>query len=166
MFGRCVEKILASYASSIQLVASSGSSEAPPLDWPRIALEISQGADAPLSLYCVLSPALEAAIDAAADSAAIQPSFPAGFHAADLLAHVHVPVSVSFGGTQIRMKELLNLSTGSVVELDQSLSDSVEIRANNCLIARGEVVAIDGYYGVRVLELVSGAASAAKEIRP
>ena len=71
---------------------------------------------------------------------------------------------VTFGGTQIRMKDLFNLSTGSVVELDQSLSDAVEIRANNCLIARGEVVAIDGNYGVRVLELVSGGAGGGKGI--
>jgi flagellar motor switch protein FliN/FliY len=78
----------------------------------------------------------------------------------DLLMQVQVPVSVSFGGTQIRIKDLLNLATGSVVELDQSLHDHVEVRVNDRLIARGEVVAVDGYYGVRVLELVSGEAAA------
>jgi flagellar motor switch protein FliN len=74
----------------------------------------------------------------------------------DMLMHVQVPVSVSFGATQIRMKDLLNLSAGSVVELDQALHDNVEVRVNNRVIARGEVVAVDGHYGVRVVELVSG----------
>jgi len=69
---------------------------------------------------------------------------------------VQVPVSVTFGATQIRMKDLLNLTTGSVVELDQALHDNVEVRVNDRVIARGEVVAVDGNYGVRVLELVSG----------
>ena len=76
----------------------------------------------------------------------------------DMLMHVQVPVSVSFGATQIRMKDLLNLTAGSVVELDQALHDNVEVRVNDRVIARGEVVAVDGYYGVRVLELVSGEA--------
>ena len=74
----------------------------------------------------------------------------------DMLMHVQVPVSVSFGATQIRMKDLLSLTTGSVVELDQALHDNVEVRVNDRVIARGEVVAVDGHYGVRVLELVSG----------
>ncbi len=73
--------------------------------------------------------------------------------------NVQVPVSVCFGATQIRMKELLNLSSGSVVELDQALHDNVEVRVNDRVIARGEVVAVDGHYGVRVLELVSNESS-------
>jgi flagellar motor switch protein FliN/FliY len=78
----------------------------------------------------------------------------------DMLMHVQVPVSVSFGATQIRMKDLLDLTAGSVVELDQALHDNVEVRVNDRVIARGEVVAVDGCYGVRVLELVSGEAPA------
>jgi flagellar motor switch protein FliN len=167
LLGRCVEKMLVGHAQASELVANVSSSSAPANDWPRITLEASHGTNAPLAMYCVVSPALEAAIDAVATPAIAiaRPSFSEGINSADLLAQVHVPVTVSFGGTQIRMKELLNLSAGSVVELDQSLSDTVEIRANSCLIARGEVVAVDGHYGVRVLELVSSPARAAKEIR-
>ena len=51
------------------------------------------------------------------------------------------------------------LTAGSVVELDQALHDNVEVRVNDRVIARGEVVAVDGHYGVRVLELVSGESS-------
>jgi len=82
-----------------------------------------------------------------------------------MLMHVQVPVSVSFGNTQIRMKDLLSLTTGSVVELDQALHDNVEVRVNDRVIALGEVVAVDGHYGVRVLELVSGERPG-KGIRP
>ncbi len=126
LLGRCIEKMLAGHTQATELVANVSSCSAPPTDWPRITLMTSHGNNAPLAMYCVLSPALEAAIDAVAIPAAIaQPSFSDGIHSADLLAHVHVPVTVSFGGTQIRMKDLLNLATGSVVELDQSLSDTV-----------------------------------------
>ena len=68
----------------------------------------------------------------------------------DILMQVEVPVSVSLGRTRMRMKDLLALSNGSVVELDQHVGEEVEIRVNNCLIALGEVVAVDGNYGVRI----------------
>lgn len=74
----------------------------------------------------------------------------------DMLLHVEIPVSVSLGRTKLRMKELLGLGHGSVVELDQELGDQVEIRVNNCVIAHGEVVAVDGNYGVRILRMVTG----------
>ena len=71
--------------------------------------------------------------------------------------NVEIPVSVSFGRTQIHMKDLLALTNGSVVELDRELGDEVEIRVNNCVIARGEVVAVEGNYGVRIVEITSNA---------
>jgi len=68
----------------------------------------------------------------------------------DILMQVEVPVTVSLGRTRMRMKDLIALSSGSVVELDQHVGEEVEIRVNNCIIARGEVVAVDGNYGVRI----------------
>lgn len=70
---------------------------------------------------------------------------------------VEVPVRVSFGRTKIRMGELLNMSAGAVIELDQSLGDHVDVLVNNCVIARGEVVAVDGNYGVRILDATAAA---------
>jgi flagellar motor switch protein FliN/FliY len=69
--------------------------------------------------------------------------------------NVEIPVSVSLGRKQMRMKDLLGLTHGSIVELDQELGDDVEIRVNNSVIARGEVVAVDGNYAVRILKMVS-----------
>jgi flagellar motor switch protein FliN/FliY len=68
----------------------------------------------------------------------------------DILMQVEVPVSVSLGRTHMRMKDLLGLTQGSVVELEQYVGDEVEIRVNNCLIAKGEVVSVEGNYGVRI----------------
>jgi flagellar motor switch protein FliN/FliY len=68
---------------------------------------------------------------------------------------VELPVGVSFGRTQMKLKDAIRLSTGSIVELNKSLSEPVEIIVNNCVIARGEVVVVEGNYGVRIKEIVS-----------
>jgi flagellar motor switch protein FliN/FliY len=73
----------------------------------------------------------------------------------DLLMDVELAVSISFGKTQIPMKDALKLTTGSIVELNRGVDETVEVMVNHCLIARGEVVVIDGNYGVRIQEIVS-----------
>jgi flagellar motor switch protein FliN len=73
----------------------------------------------------------------------------------DLLLEVELPVSVSFGRAQLPLKDVIKLSTGSIVELNRSIIDPVEVIVNNCVIARGEVVVIEGNYGVRVTQIIS-----------
>jgi flagellar motor switch protein FliN/FliY len=73
----------------------------------------------------------------------------------DLLLDVELPVSVSFGKTEIAMKDVLKLTTGSIVELNRGVNELVEVLVNHCLIARGEVVVVEGNYGVRIKEIVS-----------
>jgi flagellar motor switch protein FliN len=73
----------------------------------------------------------------------------------DLLLEVELPVSISFGRAQLRLKDVIKLTTGSIVELNRSVTEPVEVIVNNCVIARGEVVVIDGYYGVRIHQIVS-----------
>jgi flagellar motor switch protein FliN/FliY len=73
----------------------------------------------------------------------------------DLLLGVHLPVSVSFGKTNMMVKEVLKLTTGSIVELNRAVTEPVDIIVNNCIIARGDVVVVGGNYGVRVREIVS-----------
>jgi flagellar motor switch protein FliN/FliY len=73
----------------------------------------------------------------------------------DLLLDVALPVSVSFGRTSLAIREVLKLNTGSVIELDRLVSEPVDVIVNNCVIARGEVVVVDGNYGVRVIHLAS-----------
>jgi flagellar motor switch protein FliN len=74
----------------------------------------------------------------------------------EVLMQVEVPVSVSLGRTRMRMKDLLGLAHGSVVELDEYVGDEVQILVNKQVLAHGEVVAVDGYYGVRITRMGGG----------
>jgi flagellar motor switch protein FliN/FliY len=73
----------------------------------------------------------------------------------DLLLDVDLPVSISFGRAQLPLKDVLKLTTGSIVELNRGVHDQVEVLVNQCLVARGEVVVVEGNYGVRIQEIVS-----------
>jgi len=73
----------------------------------------------------------------------------------DLLLDVEMPVSVSFGRAKVPLKDVLKLTTGSIVELNRSLIEPVEVIVNNCVIARGEVVVVEGNFGVRIQHVVS-----------
>jgi flagellar motor switch protein FliN len=73
----------------------------------------------------------------------------------DVLLDVDLPVSISFGRTRLAMKDVLKLTMGSIVELDRAVNDPVEVYVNHCLIARGEVVVVDGNYGIRIQQIAS-----------
>ena len=73
----------------------------------------------------------------------------------DLLAGVSLRVSVEVGSTSMTLAELLALSDGSVVELDRAANELLDIYANGTLIAKGEIVSVDGRYGIQVAELVA-----------
>ena len=72
-----------------------------------------------------------------------------------LLAGVSIRLSVEVGSTAMRLSDLLALAEGSVVELDRQADDLLDVMANGTLIARGEIVTIDGRYGVRVVDVVA-----------
>lgn len=73
----------------------------------------------------------------------------------DLLLDVELPISVSFGRAHLPLKEVMKLTTGSIVELNRTISEPVDIIVNNCVIARGEVVVVEGNFGVRISEVIS-----------
>jgi flagellar motor switch protein FliN/FliY len=75
----------------------------------------------------------------------------------ELLLDVELPISVSFGNSEMPLKDVLKLGTGSVIELDKSVNDPVLIIVNRKPIAKGEVVMVDGNYGVRILDVESTA---------
>ncbi len=72
-----------------------------------------------------------------------------------MLLEVELEVSVSFGHTEMPLQEILKLASGSIVELNRSVTDPVDVMVNNRVIARGDVVVVDGNYGIRVTEIVS-----------
>lgn len=73
----------------------------------------------------------------------------------NLLLDIPLKVTVELGRTSKQIKEILELSQGSVIELDKLAGEPVDILVNNKLIAKGEVVVIDENFGVRVTDIVS-----------
>ena len=62
---------------------------------------------------------------------------------------------VVIGKAHLPIKEVLQLTTGSIVELNRGVNEQVEVLVNERLIARGEVVVVDGNYGVRIQEIAT-----------
>ncbi len=73
----------------------------------------------------------------------------------ELVLDVPLQVTVELGRAKKTVKEILELSTGSIVELDKMDGEPVDILANGKLFAKGEVVVIGETFGVRVVEIVS-----------
>jgi len=73
----------------------------------------------------------------------------------DLLLDVELPVSLCFGRAQLALEEVLKLGAGSIVELNRSVDEPVEVIVNNRVIARGQVVVVDGNYGVKIQQILS-----------
>jgi flagellar motor switch protein FliN/FliY len=71
----------------------------------------------------------------------------------DLVMDVELNVTLRFGKRQLTLREVMELTTGSVVELDRQVDEPVELLLNGAVIARGEAVVIDGNYGLRVTEV-------------
>ena len=79
-----------------------------------------------------------------------------------LILDVPLQVTVELGRTKKSIKEVLELSNGSIVELDKLAGEPVEIQVNGHLLAKGEVVVIDENFGVRITEIASPAERAAR----
>ena len=75
---------------------------------------------------------------------------------ADPLGEVKVKVSVELAHTRMSLDEALALGENSVVKLDRLAGEPVVVRLNGELFARGEVVAVEGNYGVRLTEICAG----------
>ncbi|MCG8453744.1 MAG: flagellar motor switch phosphatase FliY [Spirochaetales bacterium] len=72
-----------------------------------------------------------------------------------LLMDVSMELTVELGRTKRKIKDILGMGEGTIIELDKLAGEPVDILVNNNLIARGEVVVIDENFGVRVTEIVS-----------
>jgi flagellar motor switch protein FliN/FliY len=72
----------------------------------------------------------------------------------NLIMDIPVSLSVELGQTQMEVRDVLNLGTGSVIELNKLQEEPVDLRINGRLIARGEVVIIKNNLAVKISELV------------
>lgn len=73
----------------------------------------------------------------------------------DLILDVDLELSVELGRTRMKIKDVLNLGPGAVIELNKLAGEPVDIFINERLIARGEVVVIDEDFGVRITEIIN-----------
>ena len=154
-----------------EVSCGAGAEKAPPdgsQAWAVVSLSFGETALAPL-LAAFSDPLLKLLTAAGPPPESARPSggpaeddsgqagapSPAASPTMDLLLDVDLPVSISFGKTQLALKDVLKLTTGSIVELNRGINEPVEVLVNHCLVARGEVVVVDGNYGVRIRQIVS-----------
>lgn len=71
----------------------------------------------------------------------------------ELLRDVNLTISAELGRNKMVVKDILKLGVGSVVPLEKEAGEAVDVLVNNKVIARGEVVEIDGNYGIRITEI-------------
>ncbi|MFM6931406.1 MAG: flagellar motor switch protein FliN [Novosphingobium sp.] len=74
----------------------------------------------------------------------------------DLLKDVDVRLSVELGRTEMKLKDVLSLGEESVVMLDRLTDELLDVMVNGKLIARGEIVAENNRFGLRIVELAGG----------
>lgn len=72
-----------------------------------------------------------------------------------LLQDIPLRLSVEVGSTSLRLAELMDLNSGSVVELDRQSNELLDILVNGTLVAKGEVVTVNGKFGIRVVDVVA-----------
>lgn len=73
----------------------------------------------------------------------------------DLIMDIPVVLSMELGNTEIAIRNLMQLTQGSVVELDRFAGEPLDVLVNGTLIAHGEVVVVNDKYGIRLTDVVS-----------
>ena len=78
---------------------------------------------------------------------------PAGSPNLDIVLDVPVKLTVELGSSMLPMREVLQLGVGSVVQLDKAADEPVQLSVNRKVVARGEVVVVEGRFGIKITEL-------------
>ncbi|HEV2398274.1 MAG TPA: flagellar motor switch protein FliN [Candidatus Sulfotelmatobacter sp.] len=140
-----------------------GSSSAP--TWPAsVTAWLKVGDEPSILIEMQLSAALVAALraDRTEESSNASSKPPSSLSVQDgkvslgLLMDVELAVTLRFGTRRMLLREVLEINPGSVIGLDRQVHEPVDILLDGRVVARGEVVVIDGNYGLRVLELPAG----------
>jgi len=82
-------------------------------------------------------------------------ALPLGDPKLDVIMDIPVTLSMEVGSTDIAIRNLLQLSQGSVVELDRVAGEPLDVKVNGTLIAHGEVVVVNDKYGIRLTDVIS-----------
>ena len=72
----------------------------------------------------------------------------------DVLENIPVTISVEVGRTVLRLRDLMRLTQGSVVELDRIAGEPIDLLVNSTVVAQGEVVLVNERYGIRLTQVL------------
>ena len=75
----------------------------------------------------------------------------------EVLQNISVNLSIEVGRTNIKIKDLMRLTQGSVVELDRIAGEPLDLLINNTVVAQGEIVLVNDRYGVRLTRVAPAA---------
>lgn len=131
-----------------------------------ISLQTRDEAGTPVTIEIQISPALAAGLQPTTSSSVPAPMPPSSSDASvpassyRRLMDVGLDVKLRFGVRQMLLRDVLALSAGIVVELENALHSPVDLLLDGRLIAHGEVVIVDGKYGLRITDVLDPAPSA------
>jgi len=143
---------------------------APAPTWPPAAsgwIRSGTGSPAEIAIEWRLSAALNASLipiqqePKTSSSPAENVNVPSDPARLGFFMDLELEVTLRFGGRNILLKDILQLGPGSVLELDREIQDPADLLLDGKLIARGEVVMVDGNFGLRVTEIYDGPQAAA-----
>ncbi|WP_417583418.1 flagellar motor switch protein FliN [Nitrincola sp.] len=97
----------------------------------------------------------EAAVKAVELSELKDESAPVSDAKLDVILDIPVKLTVEVGGTEIAIRNLLQLNQGSVLELSRVAGEPLDVKVNGTLIAHGEVVVVNDHYGIRLTDVIS-----------
>jgi flagellar motor switch protein FliN/FliY len=145
----------------LQVTEEKATGKPPTLQGPPFALLASEGSSPKLTLGLRLSPELETSVssgshatsDRSAESGPTNTVLPHEPNV-DLLLGVTLNLTLRFGRRVLPLRDIVDLTSGSVVELDQEVQEPADLLLGDKLIARGQVVIVDGNYGLQVTEVV------------
>ncbi len=122
--------------------------------WAQAEDEATSGKQR-VSFYLSVDRKLGSALVLSAARAFSYPSAAAPAANLDLVLDVELNVTLRFGQRQLTLREILGLTSGSVVELDRQVDEPVDLVLDGRVVARGEAVIIDGNYGLRVTHVMA-----------
>jgi flagellar motor switch protein FliN/FliY len=70
-----------------------------------------------------------------------------------LIADIPVEATVELGKTKLALREVLELTEGSIISLDRNAGDVLDLKVGGQTVAQGEVIAVDDYYGIRITKV-------------
>ncbi len=71
------------------------------------------------------------------------------------LMDLEMPMAISLGRAVLPIRDILKMSSGSLIELDRNVGEYVDLMVHGTVVARGEIVSVKGNYGVRIKEIMS-----------